>query len=318
MPSNHLKYSEQEIEEAILIGANGYFDQCRQQVPYFIDRNFHYPGAWQTNKVALGRDMLLAPLNLFWAPCYAVACLLRYITRKMHLPRLYNLLNRCPGGMKTEVQIKISGLIYRELLEPEQQNNCLEAHILRSLNQLQTEKNVATNKSSLMEINSNLGQLLKDALDQYGITRTASADITNTFTCTVLGAFTFQKFTPGALGIGVMVAAEIAKEISAKSFILGPLIGDIYYSWFPPEPSLPLQVGSTLAIITLLSIFASFSGLLTDPIQAAIGVHKRRLNKMLNHLQADFIQKTRGSFRPKDQFIARFLDMFDAIKTNIT
>ena len=60
--------SEVAIERAIQAGIARYFADCRARVPAFIDRHFHYPGAIATNRMALGWDMLRAPINLLWAP----------------------------------------------------------------------------------------------------------------------------------------------------------------------------------------------------------------------------------------------------------
>jgi hypothetical protein len=63
--------------------------------------------------------------------------------------------------------------------------------------------------------------------------------------------------------------------------------------------------------------FAAFSGVIFDPAQAAVGLHRRRLYKLLDHLQRDVTLSTQSSFRPKDRFVARILDMFDMIKSGL-
>ena len=47
-------FTEAEIQQAIERGTRRYFDQCREALPGFIDRHFRYPGAIQTNRVAIG------------------------------------------------------------------------------------------------------------------------------------------------------------------------------------------------------------------------------------------------------------------------
>ena len=41
----------------------------------------------------------------------------------------------------------------------------------------------------------------------------------------MLGAFAFQKFTPGGIGLGVVLASMLAKTLAARDFILGETIG---------------------------------------------------------------------------------------------
>ncbi|WP_330165741.1 DUF6635 family protein [Marinobacter adhaerens] len=75
--------------------------------------------------------------------------------------------------------------------------------------------------------------------------------------------------------------------------------------------------GVTLAVMAALAAFAAVSGMIFDPIQAAVGLHRRRLHKLLDHLQRDITLHTHSSFRPKDQFVARILDTFDMIRSSL-
>jgi hypothetical protein len=109
----------------------------------------------------------------------------------------------------------------------------------------------------------------------------------------------------------------LAKTLAAQDFILGETIGRWYYSWFPPEPSLATTASVMVAVMAALAAFAALSGVIFDPVQAAIGLHRRRLHKLLDHLQQDVTRSTQSSFRPKDQFVARILDMFDMIRAGL-
>lgn len=313
--------SEVEIEQAIRSGIEHYFDDCRARVPAFIDRHFHYPGAIATNRMALGWDMLRAPINLLWAPVYALACLVKILVpKRTGLMWLHGLANRMPAGFTTRVQRHISHLILVDLLNNGQESPLLEGSLLEGylIEALEAVYERHTSKPVDHQRFSKLTEpLVADALSQYRITRTASADITNSISCTVLGAFAFQKFTPGGIGLGVVLASMLAKTLAAKDFILGETIGGWYYSWFPPEPSLATTASVMVAVMAALAAFAAFSGVIFDPVQAAVGLHRRRLHKLLDHLQRDVTLSTQSSFRPKDQFVARILDMFDMIKSGL-
>ena len=311
-PEQHV--SEAEINQAIRSGIERYFDDCRARVPAFIDRHFHYPGAVATNRMALGWDMLRAPLNLLWAPVYALACLLKILVpKRTGLMWLHGLANRVPAGFTTRVQQHISHLILVDLLNNTQEGPLLESYLIEALEAVYERHTCAPvdhqRFSRLIE------PLVADALSQYRVTRTASADITNSISCTVLGAFAFQKFTPGGIGLGVVLASMLAKTLAARDFILGETIGGWYYSVFPPEPSLATTASVMVAVMAALAAFAALSGVIFDPVQAAVGLHRRRLLKLLDHLQRDVSLSTKSSFRPKDQFVARILDTFDMIRT---
>ena len=308
--------SKAQIEQAIRSAIERYFDDCRARIPAFIDRHFHYPGAISTNRMALGWDMLRAPFNLLWAPVYALACVLKLLIPKSSgLRWLHRLANRVPAGLTTRVQQHISHLILVELLNNGQEKPLLERYLLEELEDVYQRYNCEpVNHEQFKEL---IGPLVADTLSQYRVTRTASADISNSITCTVLGAFAFQKFTPGGIGLGVVLASMLAKTLAARDFILGETIGGWYYSVFPPEPSLATTAGVMLAVMAALAAFAALSGMIFDPIQAAVGLHRRRLHKLLDHLQRDITLHTQSSFRPKDQFVARILDTFDMIRTSL-
>lgn len=308
--------SEVEIEQAIRSAIEHYFDDCKARVAAFIDRHFHYPGAIATNRMALGWDMLRAPINLLWAPVYALACLVKILVpKRTALMWLHGLANRVPAGFTTRVQQHISHLILVDLLNSGQESPLLESYLIEALEAVYERH--TCEPVDHQRFNKLIEPLVADALSQYRITRTASADITNSISCTVLGAFAFQKFTPGGIGLGVVLASMLAKTLAAQDFIFGETIGSWYYSWFPPEPSLATTASVMVAVMTSLAAFAAFSGVIFDPVQAAVGLHRRRLHKLLDHLQRDVTLRTQSSFRPKDQFVARILDMFDMIKSGL-
>ena len=308
--------SEIEIEQAIRTGIERYFDDCRARVPAFIDRHFHYPGAIATNRKALGWDMLRAPINLLWAPVYVLASLVRILMpQRPGLMWLHGLLRRVPAGFTTQVQQHISHLILVELLNNDQESPLLESYLIEALEAVYERH--TCEPVDQQRFNTLIEPLVADTLSQYRVTRTAAADITNSISCTVLGAFAFQKFTPGGIGLGVVLASMLAKTLAARDFILGETIGGWYYSVFPPEPSLATTAGVMVAVMVALAAFAALSGVIFDPVQAAVGLHRRRLHKLLAHLQRDVSLSTQSSFRPKDQFVARILDTFDMIRSGL-
>lgn len=305
--------SDRDIEKAILDGAHLYFDECRSNVPTFVDRCFHYPGAVATNKVAWGWDILLAPVNLVWAPFYALICVIRFMVPKS--TRLHCFLQQTPAGFTTQVQRHISNLVMSDLLKTNERESAFERHLLSSLQDLygsHIHDHIGRQEFRLL-----IEPLVADALKEYQVTRTASADITNSLSCTIFGAFAFQKFTPGAIGITFLLASLLVKEMAVRNFLLGDTLGSFYYGLFPPEPSLVMTGVVMGSVMVMLAVVAALSGIIIDPIQAALGLHRKRLMKMIDHLEQDFIEKTSSTYRPKDQFIARIMDAFDMIKSGL-
>jgi len=303
-----------EILAAINRGVQRYFDDCRAEVQPFIKLNFRYPGCWHTNKSAWGWDLLRAPVNLFWAPFYELAMVLGQLFKKLGIKGLGNLLVQTPSGLTTSVQKHIAWLLHNELLKRPFDKNTIDHLDQCVVEELDKLAGPDVDHRALI---AELEPVINDALNQYAITRTASADITNSLVSTLAGAFAFQKFTPGGFAIGFSIAAVISVEWSKQNFIFGDFLGGLYYSLFPPEPTLGTTLLSIAGVLFALAVFASLSGLITDPIQSGLGIHKRRLNKMINQLEYDFLRKQVGGFRPKDQYLARILEILDAAKVQI-
>lgn len=305
--------STENLRTAIRLGAADYFDQCRARVDGFISNHFRYPGAWRTNRPALGWDLLRAPANLFWAPFYLVIMLLSTLGRKIGWTRLSALLRRIPAGFDTRVQRHITDLINKDLLrrnDVDGTENELSRAIAASLESCAGAEGAEVNHRQLAD---ELERLIAEAMQQYRLTRTASADITNSVSSTILGAFAFKKFTPGGIAVGFLLASWVAQEQAIDRFFLGEFLGGLFYRVFPAEPSFQLQLAGVTAVLALLAVFASLSGLITDPIQSWTGLHRYRLNRMIDHLQRDFEELSDNSFHPKDPYVARLLEMLDVV-----
>ena len=321
------------IQPAIQRGAQRYFDACQMRIPGFVAQHFSYPGALDTNRVAFGLDILRAPVNLFWAPCFTLISLLAYLLgRFTREDKLRASLASVPAGLTTEVQQHISDLVMRDLLQAQYSraedlqlspsldektvsDQSLSWYITEELRNLYQE--VEHQAVDIQQFHRCFEPIITESLSQYQVTRTALADIANTLSCTVFGAFAFQKFTPGGIGIALMLAYSLNRQFAASDFIFGSSLGAWYYGFFPPDPSCLLTAGSIVFVLTLLASCAALSGVITDPIQAKLGLHRYRLHKMLKHMERDLIAETQGSFRPKDQYVARIMDSFDMIKSGL-
>lgn len=312
MPVQSKQIHINTVEAAIRTAINHYFDNCQKRVAPFIQRNFQYPGAWHTNKPAFGWDLLRAPFNLFWAPIYLCSQILAWVFRQVGLKSFSRAAQKVPGGLTTKVQLRVATLITSDLLFQSGHAPCnLKALILEALDNL-IESDIKDH-----ELLQKLDQAIEQALIQYGLTRTASADITNSLLSALVGTFAFQKFTPGGIAIGLLLASWLAQQYAIDHFILGNFLGTIYYDFFPTSPSLGINILSIAVVLAGLAVLASLSGLITDPIQSWTGLHQYRLKKMLKHLQKDMQNQSGNSFSPKDPYLARILELLDAAKSQL-
>jgi hypothetical protein len=302
-----------ELEAAIQRGTQRYFRACRERVDSFSRRHFRYPGAWQTNRVAIGPDLLRAPLNLLWAPVYLLSQLLAWTLQRLGLKSLGRLLQRTPAGLNTDVQRRLAGLCRRELLLlPAQQSDRTDPLVSAVIGEIDRSLHAAADPR---ELQGTLQPILEDTLQQYALSRSATADIGNSLSATLLGAFAFQKFTPGGVAIGVLLAGLGARELAVSNFPLGSDLGRLWYGWFPPEPSLALSAAMTLGVLIMLAALASLSGLLSDPLQCLLGLHQRRLYRMIDHLEAAVSRRSQGRFHSREHYLARVLDLIDAARS---
>ncbi len=210
--------SEIEIERAVARGAHNYFEACRRDIPGFVDRHFRYPGVIATNRVALGWDIARAPLNLLWAPVYATVSIIKFLARSGRGQKYSDFLAGIPAGFTTRVQRHIASLIKQELLQYGQAGKSLNDYIVQSLEevyQCRTKTGIDHQRFQTL-----IAPILADSLIQYQVTRTAAADIGNALSCTVLGAFAFKKFTPGGIGVALVLASMLAETLAARDFIL--------------------------------------------------------------------------------------------------
>ncbi|WP_020210781.1 DUF6635 family protein [Gilvimarinus chinensis] len=304
--------AQQPLLDAINRGVEQYFAECRSRVPGFVRQHFCYPGAWKTNRRAMGWDLLRAPLNLLWAPFYLISQLLAWGLHKGGARTLARLLRKIPSGLQTQVQAYLMTQTQQQLLALGEGGSPLRDAIAASIVAEQQHQ-----QPLRAEQEQHLHSALVDALSQYALTRTATADISNTLFATIAGAFTLQKFTPGGLAIGAVLAGIIANRLAVADFILGPWLGSWYYSLFPVQPEAGLLAVSTVGVMALFAVFTCFSGLVSDPVQALLGIHQRRLNKMLTSLERDMKSQTTGSFRPKDGYLARIMDLIDAARMSL-
>ncbi len=303
-----------QLESAIQRGATRYFAGCRAQVEPFVRRHFRYPGVWQVNKQALGWDLLRAPINLFWAPFYLLLLLLGFLLGKLGWTWVRRWLYRTPSGMITQVQRYLTEAAFREVLQrpmAEGETDRLHQCIVEEIESLPVEW---VETEALTE---QLNTAVHDALSHYAITRTASADITNSILSAALGAFAFQKFTPGGIAVGLTLSSWVSYHFAVNDFFLGETLGSLYYSVISPSPSPLLTLLTIGAVLLAFAIFSTFSGFITDPIQRWLRLHHYRLNRMIDQLEKDFHLASSGGYRPKDHYLARILDILDTARAQL-
>jgi hypothetical protein len=284
---------------------DAYFRACHARVDPFVAQHFRYPGAWETNRRALGLDLLRAPVNLAWAPFYVAAQLIARLLSRSGVDGPASALGATPAGLITSVQQGIERNIEADLL------------MLHTAAGSGAEAETAIDSEAALP-DALTEDLARETLQHYASTRTAAADIANSVTSTVVGAFALKQFTPGGIAVGLVLAGVIARSRAAQEFWLGETLGELWYTFMPVSPGAgetAFAIGITLAVFSTL---ASMSGLVLDPLQARLGLHQRRLHRMLDAIEIDVREEAPGRYRPADPLLARILDAVDALRSTLT
>jgi len=57
-------------------------------------------------------------------------------------------------------------------------------------------------------------------------------------------------------------------------------------------------------------MLAAFSGILTDPLQRRLGLHRKRLERLLQTIESDLCGGARRTRIMHDHYVARLVDIF--------
>jgi hypothetical protein len=70
----------------------------------------------------------------------------------------------------------------------------------------------------------------------------------------------------------------------------------------------------TSGLLAVSSVAAAFAGIIADPVQRALGLHRRRLLRLIDALEQQFgTEHGESGFVTRDQYVARLLDFLDLL-----
>lgn len=304
-------------EAAVADGLSRYFAERRARVDAFVDRHFSLRGTLRLHRAAIGWDIARAPANLSLA---APQLLMRVASRaagKLGAQTAARHLGRSIL-LQTDVAREISWLITTELLElPCTQpgrvstRDAMADAIAASPILARAMRDAWTESGHPGGDDPGLRERLVHALTEYTGSRAAAAEITTGLLSLTAGAAALNKITPGAASLGPAIAAMMAHQAAIASFPLGAWLGGVWYGLFPLAPSVGLVAGTTGGLMAAAASFAAFSGVVSDPIQRALGLHRARLLRMIAALERQVADPAAPAFTVRDHYVARLLDVFD-------
>ena len=108
------------------------------------------------------------------------------------------------------------------------------------------------------------------------------------------------------------VAGVLSRDAAVARFPFGETLGTVWYGAFPPSVP-PWLLGATLLALVLLgAVFAAFAGIVADPLQRRLGIHRRRLHRLVDALEAESLGTLDRGFAAPEHYYARLFDVVDA------
>lgn len=310
--------TQADLRAAVRSAARTYFDARRLRVDGFVARHFSLTGALRLHRHALGWDILRAPANILLAPVQVLLMIGAGAARALGWRRAGRWLAARRVLLETAVMREVRRLIVAELLElPSGEGgapasnggsnggaggDALAAAII-------AEPDI---RRLLAEARGGSGAAaLASGLSGYTGARSAVAEMTTAFATLGAGAAVFQKLTPGALTLGPALAAAMAHSAAVSTFPLGAAAGSLWYGWLTPAAPPELVAGVTLGLILAASVFAAFAGVIADPVQRLLGVHHRRLRRLIDALERRFLADDAAGLAVREHYLARLMDLMD-------
>lgn len=250
----------------------------RALVDAFVARHFGVRGTLRLHRHALGWDLLRAPANVILAPLFLLSRLSALVLSLIRMKRAARWLVNRRLMFRTNVASAVAEALHRDLLSQ------------RPGSQL-----------------PDTGQAAR-LIDDYVSVRSAVGEIVTTSLILVLGFTVFHIATPGILSLAPAMTEHAARSTAIADFFLGQRLGGVWYDLFPVELPVWWVIATGVLLAMSAALVTTFAGLIADPIQSWLGIHRRRLLRLLTRLDI----ASASTAPAPEHLIARSADLVDA------
>lgn len=271
-----------EASEVAAIRA--YAADCRARVPGFATRHFGWKGALRLHCTALGLDLIRSPFNVMMVAPTLVLRILSWASGRSGLERISTWLAGRSLFIETALARRVADLVLCELLQADRGETALPPE---------------------------LRERARGLIAEYVAVRHAAAEFGAGFLAILIGLGTLHALTPSAITMGPLLAQELAQREAIQSFWLGSGLASLWYAWFPPEIGLAQTVGVTAAAMACFALIATFIGIVVDPLLHAVGLHQRRLGRLVDTLERAALGDDAARLGLPDLYLARLVDIAD-------
>ncbi|NDR59305.1 DUF6635 family protein [Aliiruegeria sabulilitoris] len=241
----------------------------------FVRKHFGVVGTFRLHRNALGWDLLCAPLNVLLAPIFLLSRLAALLLSMLGLRRGSQWILRQPIFLHSAVARAVEQRVETELWPPNTPMNERQRRLLRD----------------------------------YTSVRTSVSEIFTTLVVLALGYFMFRNPTPGVVSLTPFVSDYMTQSSAIAHFPLGQGLGNLWYGVFPPERSITYVITVGVSLAAIASLVTTFAGIIADPLQVHLGIHRRRLLGLLLNLEAN---DAIGPVLAREHALARLADLTDA------
>jgi hypothetical protein len=305
---------QRELADAIVRDAvHRYIESRRGRIDAFVDRHFTLGGSAALHRRALGWDLLRAPANLFLAGPALGLKLVAWAARRAGMERVAGWLAGRRLLLETEVAREIEWLVATELLEIPCRRRDRVSYRDAIAETILADERAAALLVAPAGTDPDFRRRLAAAVESYLGSRTAAAEIATGFAAAGLGALVVKQATPGLVTLSSVLAAMIAQQMAIAAFPLGASLGGLWYSHFPAAAGPELLAATTAGVFLGGAMLAAFSGVVTDPLQRRLGLHRRRLERILEILEADLRGEPGRNRIMRDHYVARLVDILDLV-----
>ena len=308
-------FGPEEADAAVRRAVARYIRSRREMAPDFVRRNFRLRGTLALHRRAVGRDLLRAPANLALAgPNLALEAAARLAERGGYAGAAAGL-RRGRKVFVTDVAREIEWRLFTELLELpyEQPGRRSERDALAEEIARDPAVGALLDRLSAAAAQPGFKAWAAQVAERYGEARLAVADLAASLVSVGIGAAAFRQWTPGALSLGPVAAQALAQQAAIAGFPLGTTAGGLWYGFFPAKASVAATAGFIGALVLLPAMLTAFAGVVADPVQARLGLHDRRLFRLLDALEACLLDEAGPGFNPREPWVARLLDLVDLL-----
>jgi len=226
------------------------------EIRRFVRARYGPRGTLSLHRAALPWDLLRAPVNVTLSPLFLLIRLAARLADLCRLPRLAR------------------WLASRRIFLASDLSRRLEADLRGFFADLEA-KGLSPDAA---------GDEIGAAISAHAETRNAVAEITTSLIVLLAGLLLFHRATPGVMSLAEPVARLRAQAQAVEDFALGNWAGRMWYGAFPTELSTGQLLLTGLLLTVAASLVTTFAGLLADPVQLWMGIHRRRLARMLDRL----------------------------------